>query len=59
MNHEEKRRWLIRYLPDEKAVYACVNYGEAFCPGEIEQRSICINGDICEVFGELLKQSEI
>ncbi len=46
-------------MKNEKAVYACVNYGEAFCPGEIEQRSICINGDICEVFGELLKQSEI
>ena len=29
-----------------KAVYACVNYGEAFCPGEIEKRSICLNMDI-------------
>lgn len=29
-----------------KAVYACVNYGEAFCPKEIEKKSICINGDI-------------
>ncbi len=37
-------------LENKKAVYACVNYGEAFCPGEIENRSICINGDIGEIF---------
>lgn len=39
-------------LANEKAVYACINYGEAFCPGEIEKRSICINGDIADVFAE-------
>ena len=33
-------------LANEKAVYACINYGEAFCPEEIEDRSICIDGDI-------------
>jgi len=37
-------------LANEKAVYACLNYGEAFCPGELEDRSICIDGDIGEVF---------
>ena len=42
-------------LSNEKAVYACLNYGEAFCPGEIEDRSICIDGDIGAVFGELMK----
>ena len=31
---------------NEKAVYACINYGEAFCPEEIRDRSICMNGDI-------------
>lgn len=31
---------------NEKAVYACVNYGEAYVPKEIEERSICINEDI-------------
>ena len=31
------------------AIYACVNNGEAFCPPRIEQRSICIDGDIGEV----------
>lgn len=34
---------------NDSATYACVNYGEAFCPGEIAQRSICIDGDIGEV----------
>lgn len=34
---------------NENAVYACVNFGEAFCPFEIEDRSICIDGDIGEV----------
>ena len=36
-------------LANEKAVYACINYGEAFCPGELENRSICIDADIYEV----------
>ncbi|MDE6387914.1 MAG: Sir2 silent information regulator family NAD-dependent deacetylase [Lachnospiraceae bacterium] len=31
-----------------KAVYACINYGEAVCPLEIEKQSICIDGDIRE-----------
>ncbi len=35
------------------AVYACVNYGEAACPTEIEKRSVCINGDICDVLEKL------
>ena len=42
-------------LANEKAVYACLNYGEAFCPGEIENRSICIDGDIGAVLGEMKK----
>ncbi|MBP3900585.1 MAG: hypothetical protein J6D53_03875 [Blautia sp.] len=40
-------------LKNENAVYACLNYGEAFCPGEIEERSICIDGDI----GALLEKT--
>ena len=31
------------------ATYACVNYGEAICPPQIESRSICISQDIGEV----------
>ena len=39
---------------NENAAYACINYGEAFCPEAIEDRSICIDGDIGNVV-ELLK----
>lgn len=38
---------------NERAVYVCVNYGEAFCPEEIADRSICINGDIADVVRKL------
>ena len=41
-------------LTNEKAVYACINYGESFCPVEIEKRSICINGDIGEMLSMIL-----
>lgn len=34
------------------AVYACVNYGEAFCPHQIEGQSICIDGDIGKVLSQ-------
>ena len=33
------------------AVYACLNYDQAFCPGQIMTQSICLDGDC----GELLK----
>ena len=36
-----------------KAVYACVNFGEAYAPDEIRGQSICINGDIHEVLKKL------
>lgn len=29
-----------------KAVYACLNFGEAFCPEQIKSQAICINTDI-------------
>lgn len=37
-----------------KALYACINYGEAVCPQEIEGRAVCIDGDIGMVLEELL-----
>ena len=40
-------------MANAKAVYACINYGEAFCPSEIEDRSICIDGDIGQVLAEI------
>ncbi len=36
-----------------KAVYACINNGEAACPKEITVQSICINNDINSVIGDL------
>ncbi|MBR2531649.1 MAG: Sir2 silent information regulator family NAD-dependent deacetylase [Lachnospiraceae bacterium] len=35
------------------ATYACLNYGEAYAPDEIRDRSICINGDIREILMKL------
>ena len=35
------------------AIYACVNYGEAYAPQEIADRSICINADIGKVLEQL------
>ena len=39
---------------DPKAVYACLNYSEAYCPVLIEKQSICIDGDSGEVVERLL-----
>ena len=33
-------------LKNPNATYACLNYGETFCPSAISDRSICIDGDI-------------
>ena len=35
-------------MANSKATYACLNYGEAVAPREIEKQSICINADIAE-----------
>ncbi|MCM1499605.1 MAG: Sir2 silent information regulator family NAD-dependent deacetylase [Clostridium sp.] len=37
-----------------KATYACINYGEAVCPSEVERQSICIDADIGEIIKKLL-----
>ena len=31
------------------AFYACLNFGEAYAPQEIEDRSVCVNCDIAEI----------
>ena len=36
-----------------KAIYACLNYNEAFCPKQIEQQAICIDGDTWELLKAL------
>ena len=35
------------------AIYACINQGQAVCPREIEQRSICMNADIGQILQNL------
>ena len=40
--------WQMTY-ENPNAVYACVNYGEAYCPKAIEEKSICLDGDILEI----------
>lgn len=37
-----------------KAVYACINFGEAAAPAEIEKQSVCINGDIGDILGKCI-----
>ena len=41
-------------LANPASRYVCINYGEAFCPSELSDRSICIDGDIGEVLRELI-----
>jgi NAD-dependent SIR2 family protein deacetylase len=35
------------------AFYVCINKGEAYCPKEIAERSVCIDGDIGDVLKKL------
>ncbi len=44
--------WKMTYA-NPKAVYACLNFGEAYSPNEIAEQSICINGDIHEVLAKI------
>ncbi len=36
-----------------RATYACINQGQAICPGEIEKQAIRIDGDIGEILTQL------
>lgn len=38
---------------NRQATYACLNYGEAYCPREIEKQAICLDGDTAEVLDEI------
>ncbi len=44
-------------LQNPKAVYACINFGEAVCPKEIERQSILINEDIDRALGDVAQSS--
>jgi NAD-dependent SIR2 family protein deacetylase len=47
--------WKMTYA-NPKAVYACLNFGEAYVPDEIAGQSICINGDIREVLDSIAEK---
>ena len=36
-----------------RATYACINLGEAFCPAEIADRAVCIDGDIGDILSRI------
>lgn len=42
---------MVNDWPD--ATYVCLNYGEAYAPEEIREKSICINGDVGSVIDKL------
>lgn len=44
--------WQMTFA-NQKSTYACINYGEAFCPSEIAARSICIDRDIGNVLEKM------
>ena len=40
-------------LENPDAVYACLNYGDAYVPDEINKQSVCVDGDIGETLSRL------
>ena len=42
-----------RTAENPKAFYACINKGEACCPEEIAERSVCMDGDIADILNGL------
>ena len=44
--------WQAVYQNPEGS-YACLNLGDAAAPGEIAERSLCIDGDIGEILEKL------
>ena len=42
-------------VENPEAIYACVNYSEAYCPMGIEGQSLCINSDISTLLSEMKK----
>ena len=47
--------WKMTYA-NPKAIYICINKGEAAVPREIEKQSLCVNSDIWEFLQSLIPQ---
>lgn len=43
---------------NKNAFYACINFGEAMCPTQIEKQSVCLNCDIGEALEELISKNK-
>ncbi len=46
--------WGLTYQ-NPNATYVCINFGEADCPEQIEDRSIIVNADIADVLNAVLQ----
>ncbi len=40
-------------MANPEAIYACVNFGEAYCPKQIERQAVCIQNDISAVLEKM------
>ena len=45
-------------MANPEALYACLNYGEAYCPRQIEKQAFCLDGDIGETL-QMLKDLSV
>ena len=39
---------------NKNARYMCINCGQAFCPEQINEQSVCIDGDINEILRNIV-----
>lgn len=44
-------------LENPDAVYACVNFGQAYAPREIAERSVCLDADIGRILSALNRKA--
>jgi len=44
---------------NSRAIYACINFGDAGCPLELKKQSVCIDGDIGEAIEKLVKVAKM
>ena len=44
-------------LENPDAVYACVNFGQAYAPREIAERSVCLDADIGRILSALKRKA--
>lgn len=50
--------WQMTY-ENKRATYACVNFGNAICPSEIKEQSICLDFDIKQVIDNLINFPDV